>query len=84
MGAAQTGVKGQLTLVLTRIYLAGGTNGTLLLHGAPICHTIELPWLGNRTDVSCIPAGRYRLRRTWSPRFGDTTLRSNGRDRTIG
>src|SRR5699024_10790817 len=72
MGAVFARVKGQLTLVLTRISLPGGTNGTLLLRGAPICHTIELPWRGNRTNVSCIPAGRYRLRRTWSQRFGFT------------
>ncbi|MEC3879126.1 DUF5675 family protein [Parapedobacter sp. 10938] len=72
MGAVFARVKGQLTLVLTRISQPGGTNGTLLLRGAPICHTIELPWRGNRTNVSCIPTGRYRLRRTWSQRFGFT------------
>lgn len=61
---------GYLTLVLERGYLPGGTNGTLWLYGKPICYTIELPWRGNRRNVSCIPEGRYRLGVTRSPRFG--------------
>lgn len=62
--------KGYLTLVMEREYLPGGTNGTLLLYGRPICHTIELPWLENRRNRSCIPEGRYRLRYKYSRRFG--------------
>lgn len=70
MGTVNTGAKGQLTLVLARTYHAGGTNGTLLLYGKPVCRTIELPWQGNRRNVSCIPEGRYRLTRTHTNRFG--------------
>lgn len=62
--------KGYLALVLAREYLPEGTNGTLLLYGKPICHTMELPWRDNRRNVSCIPAGRYRLRKYRSRRFG--------------
>ena len=62
--------KGYLTLVLEREYLTGGTNGTLLLYGKPVCDTIELPWLDNRRNVSCIPEGRYRLMRTRTRHFG--------------
>lgn len=25
-------------------------------------HTLELPWRGNRKDVSCIPAGKYQVK----------------------
>ncbi len=62
--------KGYLTLVLEREYLPGGANGTLLLHGQPLCHTIELPWRDNRRNISCIPEGRYRLAFTKSNRHG--------------
>ncbi len=65
-----TSQKGYLTLVLERGYLPGGTNGTLSLYGQPICHTIEVPWRENRRNVSCIPAGRYRLLATYSRRYG--------------
>ena len=61
--------KGYLTLRLERGYLPNGTNGTVYLHGEPICHTIELPWRDNRRNVSCIPEGRYRLVRTRGRRF---------------
>lgn len=27
------------------------------------CHTMELPWKGNEQNISCIPAGRYRLKK---------------------
>lgn len=72
MGSVRTGGKGKLELVLTRTYLEHGTNGTLLLNGKHICYTIELPWRNNRRNVSCIPEGRYRLKRTRSQRFGYT------------
>lgn len=49
-----------MELVLFRTYdtLGGGTNGDLYLR---ICHTIELPWLNNARNRSCIPEGRYEL-----------------------
>src|SRR5690606_17950881 len=39
-----------------------------------ICFTIELPWLENRKQRSCIPEGRYLLTPRVSPRFGDHIL----------
>lgn len=35
-----------------------GTFGVLLV-GDFGCHTLELPWRGNRRNVSCIPPGAY-------------------------
>ena len=35
-----------------------------------ICHTMELPWRDNAVDVSCIPAGEYRIKMTNSPKYG--------------
>lgn len=62
--------RGYLALRLERKYLPTGTNGTLLIHGEPICGTIELPWRQNERNVSCIPEGRYRLARVKTRRFG--------------
>ena len=42
-----------------------GTFGALLLRNRVFCWTLELTWLNNREDVSCIPTGLYTL----SPRF---------------
>lgn len=64
------GGHGSLTLVLARDYLSEGTNGTLLLYGEVVCHTIELPWRGNRRNVSCIPEGRYGILPYRSRKFG--------------
>jgi len=35
------------------------------------CLTLELPWLGNKPNVSCIPKGLYRARKHVSPHNGD-------------
>jgi len=31
---------------------------------------LELPWLDNQTNISCIPTGSYKARKHNSPRFG--------------
>ena len=47
------------TIVLQR--LIDREYGTIgVLYGEqPICFTLELPWLGNRQNVSCIPEGSF-------------------------
>lgn len=72
--ARLVGGHGLLVIRLHRTYLAGGTNGTIRLYGEPVCHTIELPWRGNRRNRSCIPEGRYLLRVYPSRRFGPCLL----------
>ena len=37
-----------------------------------ICCTMERPWLKNKVNVSCIPAGTYKLKPVNSPKFGKT------------
>ena len=66
--------KGYLTLRLERGYHSEGTNGTILLYGKALCHTIELPWRQNRRNISCIPEGRYRLRPYRSRKFGSCLI----------
>jgi hypothetical protein len=58
-----------MNLVLSRTYFPTGTNGKLECEGRFVCYTIELPWLGNVKEVSCIPEGKYLLRRRYSSKF---------------
>ncbi len=58
-----------MEILLIRTYHAAGVNGVLLLEGTELCKTIELPWKNNQPRISCIPEGRYSLRRRHSPRF---------------
>ena len=48
------------------------TVGNLYLQNKEICHTIERPWLHNKPNVSCIPAGTYTIEPVDSPKFGLT------------
>ncbi len=56
-------------LQLTRTYFPEGTNGKLECEGKFICNTIELPWKKNETKVSCIPEGKYFIRKRYSDKF---------------
>jgi hypothetical protein len=56
-------------LVLTRTYFPDGTNGKLECEGKLICNTIELPWKMNETKVSCVPEGKYFIRKRYSRKF---------------
>ncbi|PZD79167.1 DUF5675 family protein [Mesonia sp. K7] len=58
-----------MELILKRHYHPKGCNGALYLGSNRICYTIELPWKDNQRQVSCIPLGRYMLRRRYSARF---------------
>lgn len=41
------------------LYAPTHTAGTLTINDLTI-HTLERPWLGNATNISCIPPGTYR------------------------
>jgi hypothetical protein len=34
-----------------------------------ICKTIELPWKNNETKVSCIPEGKYFIKKRYSKKY---------------
>ena len=55
-----------MILFLTRTYYPEGTNGKLECNGKSICNTIELPWRKNEKRVSCIPEGKYFIRKRYS------------------
>lgn len=58
-----------MVLFLTRTYFPDGTNGKLECEGKLIAYTIELPWKNNEKRVSCIPEGRYFIRKRYSDKF---------------
>ena len=55
-------------ITISRAYYHDCTIGRLFLVGFS-CHTLELPWLGNEPDKSCIPEGVYDYRVALSPRL---------------
>ena len=58
-----------MVLSITRTYFPDGTIGKLECEGKFICNTIELPWKKNETKVSCIPEGKYFIRKRYSNKF---------------
>ena len=68
-----------MELNLTRSHHPEGTNGTLVYN---VAHTIELPWLDNKRRVSCIPPGRYELKKRYTEKHKDHIIVMNvpGRD----
>ncbi len=48
------------------------TLGVLVIEGRPRMVTLERPWLDNAKEISCIPAGEYKVKVVQSPRFGAT------------
>jgi Family of unknown function (DUF5675) len=58
-----------MVLILSRTYFPDGTNGKLECEGKLICLTIELPWKSNETKVSCIPEGKYFIKKRYSKKF---------------
>ncbi len=48
-------------LVLERTAYAKGSNGRVYHNEQFVCFTIELPWLNNEPQRSCVPVGTYRL-----------------------
>ncbi len=58
-----------MVISITRTYFPEGTNGKLECDGILICKTIELPWKMNETKVSCIPEGKYFIKKRYSKKF---------------
>lgn len=59
-----------------------GTYGVLLHGQAPICLTLELPWLDNQKNISCIPIGLYDVLPYSSKKYPDAYSVQNVPDRT--
>ncbi len=50
----------------------GATLGALCFNDEPKMLTLEEAWRDNETKVSCIPEGKYKIKRHRSPKFGIT------------
>lgn len=58
-----------MVIFLTRTYFPEGTNGRLECEGRFLSYTIELPWKSNEKRVSCIPEGKYLIKKRYSNKF---------------
>lgn len=72
-----------LTYLLKRIALTDhGTFGVLIdENNIPFVLTLERPWLNNKHNISCIPAGTYVFQRINSPKHGNCFQAVNVEDR---
>lgn len=58
------------------------TRGKLTVDNGFACDTLELPWLNNASQISCIPVGTYKVVPRTSPKYGQHlhVTGVNGRD----
>jgi hypothetical protein len=67
-----------MKLLILREPYPYATPGRLSVDGVIECDTLELPWLDNQNQISCIPPGVYGLAWEPSPRLKRNTLRVKG------
>lgn len=68
---------------LKRYYLKTCTIGTLTIdYKKELFFTLELPYLDNKQNISCIPPATYKLIKYYSPKFGECFKLENVRNRT--
>src|ERR1700749_1092871 len=72
-----------MNITILRSYFATGTNGRLFINGVFQYYTIELPWLNNKPQASCIPEGSYLLEKRWSQKHGNHLLVTCVKDRAL-
>jgi hypothetical protein len=72
-----------MELVIFRTYHTDGVNGVLYANNSFQCYTIELPWEDNNPQHSCIPEGRYELKKRYSTKFGQHLLVENVKGRAL-
>lgn len=46
------------------------------------CDTLELPWKDNKNSISCVPTGEYKVKKRYSPKFGNHFHLTNVKDRS--
>ena len=72
-----------MELELCRSYFKEGTNGMLYHNQQLQCYTIELPWLNNEPQHSCIPEGTYRLKMRYSTKHKTHMMLAGVKDRAL-
>ena len=68
---------------LARTYYPEWTKGLIKINDIILTHSLELPWLENQRNISCIPEGIYTLVRRQSSRFRDHLLIKDVPDRDL-
>jgi len=68
---------------LHRTYFKESTNGALFIQNSFFGFCIELPWLNNRRNISCIPEGTYILKARYSQKFGHHLILEKVKNRTL-
>lgn len=58
------------------------TQGLLLYDNLYICDTLELPWIDNIRNFSCIPEGIFDIEYHQSPKHGPCIAVNNVKDRS--
>ncbi len=57
-----TEVRGVNLLIIRDTFTENSTIGKLFIDGESFCDTLELAWKNNVRNISCIPAGEYKVR----------------------
>lgn len=72
--------------VISRTYGNIQTTGKMIVfdgdHKIMENYTLELPWNGNQHNSSCIPEGKYKVTKIYSPKFGKCFLLHDVPDRS--
>ncbi|MCF6182672.1 DUF5675 family protein [Lutibacter sp.] len=68
---------------LQRSYYKEGTNSALFYKGRFFGFVIELPWLNNQRNISCIPEGVYKLKSRFSKKFKHHLVLENVSGRSL-
>lgn len=72
-----------MVLTLHRTYFSEGTQGIIEWNDTIVCYTIELPWLQNQKQISCVPEGEYVLQKRFSKKYGWHIQLQNVADRDL-
>ena len=72
----------KIEATINRIYQDDCTVGVLNHSSGFRCMTLELPWMDNKPNISCIPHGVYECEKRYSPKNGDVFQLRNVIDRT--
>ena len=60
-----------MTIELQRFYQDGWTDGLILIKSVVVCRSIELGWVNNERNVSCVPEGVYPVAIIQHPKHGE-------------
>ena len=71
------------TVTLHRVLSSDkGTFGVLIYQNRPVCVTGERPWMDNKTSISCVPFGEYKVTKYSSQKYPDVWELKNVKGRT--